>query len=151
MQLRAIVIDDDEACRLLLVQMLKRRGYEVFSLPSPEACPVFKDSECTCPKDAACGDFLLTDNQMPGITGLEFVARQVQAGCKGDVSNKAVLSGTWSQEELWQAQQLGCKVFDKPYRTGEIEAWLDAREKLIPEDRRLLDAETFTVVGRDKP
>ncbi|OEU54179.1 MAG: hypothetical protein BA871_08120 [Desulfuromonadales bacterium C00003096] len=55
------------------------------------------------------------------------------------VGNKAMLSGTWSQEELRKAQGLGCKVFNKPYRAEEIEVWLDAQEKFIPNDRRLVD------------
>ncbi len=147
MQLRAIVIDDDEACRFLLTQILKNRGYEVVSFPNPGACPLFKNSECSCPADIACGDFLLTDNRMPGISGLEFIDRQVKGGCKGKVANKAVLSGTWSQEELCQAQQLGCKVFEKPYRSEEIETWLEVQEKLIPADRKLLASEALAVGG----
>lgn len=78
MQLRAIVIDDDESCRLLLAQVLEQRGYEVICLPDPAACPLFNNSVCSCPEDAACGCFLLTANQMPGMTGLEFSARQMQ-------------------------------------------------------------------------
>lgn len=139
MQLRAIVIDDDDACRSLLALMLRQRGYEVICLPDPTACPLYEDSECSCPREEVCGDFLLTDNQMPGMSGLELVARQVQAGCKARVSNKAVLSGTWSQDELLKAQELGCKVFDKPYRSEDIEAWLDAQEKNITSGRKLVD------------
>jgi CheY-like chemotaxis protein len=139
MQLRAIVIDDDEACRSLLAQVLRQRGYEVICLPDPTACPLYENSACSCPEEAVCGDFLLTDNRMPGMSGLELIARQVQGGCKGNVGNKAVLSGTWSGGELQQAQMLGCKVFDKPYQTEEIENWLDAQEKVIPANRKLID------------
>ena len=96
MHLRAIVIDDDEACRSLLAQVLRQRGYEVICLPDPTACPLYENSACSCPEEAVCGDFLLTDNRMPGMSGLELIARQVQGGCKGNVGNKAVLSGTWS-------------------------------------------------------
>lgn len=139
MQLRAIVIDDDEACRSLLALMLQLRGYEVISLPDPTACPLYIDSTCSCPNDAVCGDFLLTDNQMPGMSGLDLIARQTDGGCKGNVRNKAVLSGTWNQEELRKAQQLGCKVFDKPYQRKAIDSWLDAQEKVVPGNRKLVD------------
>ena len=138
MQLRSIVIDDDDACRELLALLLRRRGYEVISLPDPTACPLYEDAECSCPQEEVCGDFLLTDNRMPGMSGLELIARQIRGGCKGMVGNKAVLSGTWSQEELQKAQRLGCKVFYKPYRVEEIKVWLDAQEKFIPNDRRLV-------------
>ncbi|OEU60490.1 MAG: hypothetical protein BA870_00320 [Desulfuromonadales bacterium C00003094] len=139
MQLRAIVIDDDEACRTLLALRLRQRGYEVICLPGPTACPLYKDAECSCPQDEVCGDFLLTDNRMPDMSGLELIERQTKGGCKGMVGQKAVLSGTWSQEDLRKAQGLGCMVFDKPYHAEAIETWLDAREKFIPSDRRLVD------------
>lgn len=137
-KVRAIIIDDDASCRALLELLLKQRGYEVISLSDPTACPLYASSGCSCPQDQACGDFLLTDNQMPHMTGIEFVERQTQRGCKGIVGNKAVLSGTWNDEELAQAERLGCKVFDKPYNFKDIMDWLDEREKLILPGRKLV-------------
>jgi CheY-like chemotaxis protein len=138
MQPRAIIIDDDAACRELLTILLKQRGYEVISLSDPTVCPLYEGPECTCPRDQACGDFLLTDNQMPGMTGLDFVKRQTKRGCKGIIGNKAILSGSWNHEELEQAEQLGCRVFDKPFNLGDIEGWLDEREKEIRPGRQLV-------------
>lgn len=139
MQLRAIVIDDNEACRSLLEMILSSRGYNVICLPDPTACLLYENLQCSCPPDAVCGDFLLTDNQMPYMSGLELIARQARGGCKGLMRNKAIFSGTWCQDELQKARQLGCKIFSKPYRREEIESWLDAQEKDIPSDRKLVD------------
>lgn len=139
MKFRAIVIDDDQSCRSLLAMFLRQRGYEVICLPDPTACPLFEDEDCTCLQEEVCGDFLLSDNRMPGMTGLEFIDRQVRGGCKGVVGNKALLSGSWQPAELEEAERLGCQVFDKPYRTHEIAAWLDRRERFIPADRKLVD------------
>lgn len=135
---RAIVIDDDASCRSLLETLLKHKGYEVISLEEPMACPLYADPFCTCPHEHACGDFLLTDNRMPRMTGLEFVERQSRGGCKGVVVNKAVLSANWSEEDLATARRLGCRVFAKPYNLREISAWLDEREKTIPPGRKLV-------------
>lgn len=135
---RAIIIDDDASCRALLEVLLKQRGYEVISLSDPTACPLYAGSQCSCPQDHACGDFLLTDNRMPRMTGIEFVERQSQRGCKGIVGNKAILSGTWAEDELAHAERLGCQVFDKPYNFREIMAWLDEREKQILPGRKLV-------------
>ncbi len=136
-RIRAIIIDDDPACRDLLKLLLEQKDYEVISLSNPTACPLFNDAECICIQDRPCGDFLLTDNQMPHMTGLEFVKRQIDRGCKGIVGNKAVLSGTWLDIDLAEAERIGCKVFSKPYKIDRILAWLKEREKNIQPGRKL--------------
>ncbi len=138
MKPRAIVIEDDDACRALVTQLLEQKGYEVLSFSDPTVCPVYSDPEAPCPHEDACGDFLLTDNQMPNMTGLDFVESQCRRGCKGMVRNKAVLSGTWRPEELEKAEQLGCKVFRKPFNIKAISEWLDEQLKTIPPDRKLV-------------
>ncbi len=99
MRPRIIVFEDDEASRNLLTLVLERRGYEVISSPDPTLCPIYSNLGESCPHEDACGDFLLTDNRMPRMTGIDFVEVQSQRGCKGIVKNKAVISGTWSPEE----------------------------------------------------
>ena len=143
MKLRAIVIDDDRSCRQLLSMVLERKGYEVISLSDPSACPLYMDLECTCPHDQACGDFLITDNRMPRMTGLEFVEHQSRRGCKGIVGNKLVISGTWTPTEIEKAEQLGCKILRKPYKLNQLFAWIEERKKLIPMGRRLTRLEEF--------
>ncbi len=138
MKYRVIVIEDDASCRMLLTAILEQRGYEVLSFSDPCACPLYVDPQCECLHEHACGDFLVTDNRMPKMTGLEFVDRQENRGCKGIIHNKAVISATWNTEELSKAESLGCKVFSKPYDLAQIEQWLDEREKEIPRDRKLV-------------
>jgi CheY-like chemotaxis protein len=135
---RAIIIEDSPSCRALLEMLLEQRGYEVISLADPMAGPLFGCPQCTCPRGYVCGDFLLTDNRMPGMTGLEFVERQTNGGCRGIVANKAVFSGSWDEEDLAKVSRLGCRVFDKPFNLNEISAWLDEREKDIPPERKLV-------------
>lgn len=139
MKPRAIVFEDDDTLRDLLSKMLHKRGYVVISAGSPMGCPVYEDLTALCPHEFACGDFLITDNHMPAMTGLEFVQAQEQRGCKGVVHNKAVMSACWTESELNLANYLGCKVFNKPFSIAEINSWLDEREKRIPHDRKLDD------------
>lgn len=142
MRPRIIVLENDEEARKLLGLLLQRRGYEIVSAAEPSLCPLYTDLGAPCSHEFPCGDFLLTDNRMPRMTGLEFIARQGERGCKGVVHNKAVISGTWTNLELQTASQLGCKVFTKPYQLADILAWLSERQKRIPPDRKLsnLDA-----------
>lgn len=139
MRPRAIVFEDDDALRELLLYILHKRNYEVISASSPMGCPIYEDLSVLCPHEFACGDFLITDNHMPAMTGLEFVQAQEQRGCKGIVHNKAVMSACWTDNELTLANCLGCKVFKKPFNIAEINMWLDEREKRIPLGRKLDD------------
>ena len=137
MELRIIVIEDDDAIRQSLTLLLRKNGYEVISASDPTICPIYSTLDESCPHEDACGDFLLTDNQMPNMTGLEFIETQSQRECKGIVGNKAVMSGSWSSEEREKAEKLGCKIFTKPFRIEEIIEWLDERKILISPDRKL--------------
>ena len=77
-----------------------------------------------CPMETPCYNVLLTDNQMPGMTGLEFLEQQRRCGCKIPDHRKAIISGTWTKENLDKAAQLGCQVFHKPYQYDQISHWL---------------------------
>jgi len=139
MQLRIIVLEDDPSTRKLLTGALSRLGHQVISAAEPLICPLYTDIEARCTHEHACGDILLSDNRMPRMTGLEFVARQCVRGCKGVVHNKAVVSGSWRADELAEAERLGCKVFSKPYRLADILDWIDERGQSILPDRKLAD------------
>lgn len=135
---RVIVLEDDDAIRKLFTLMLEDWGFEVVSASDATLCPLFAALNECCPHEDACGDFLLADNRMPNMTGLELIERQSQRGCKGTVKNKAVFSAAWNQEELDKAEALGCKIFSKPYSFTDVYEWLNERKKNIPYDRKLL-------------
>jgi CheY-like chemotaxis protein len=68
---------------------------------------------------------------MPNMSGLEFIEHQKSMGCK--ITNLAVMSGRWTDEEREHAKRLGCHTFNKPFKIDEIKKWLDACEsKLDP-------------------
>jgi CheY-like chemotaxis protein len=138
MGFRTIILDDDENSRESLSILLRRRNHEVHSFADPTLCPLFEDPECCCPRDHACGDFLITDNKMPGMSGLDFVQRQIARQCRGVVKNKAILSGSWTGEERKLAKRLGCKLFTKPLVLEEFWDWLGGRERCIPPGRKLI-------------
>ncbi len=148
MRPRAIIFEDDDTLRELLSHILHKRGYEVISASSPMGCPIYEDLSALCPHEFACGDFLITDNHMPAMTGLEFVQAQEQRGCKGVVHNKAIMSACWADNELKLANYLGCKVFKKPFTIAEINNWLNERETRISLDRKLDDLDFLNGTGQ---
>lgn len=124
-KLKVIVFDDDPFNLESISLLVKRLGHEVLSFTTPVMCPFYSDDfpECTC--DSPCADILITDNDMPKMTGLEFIRRQTVMGCKGVAKNKAILSGAWSEEDLRLADSLGCKILYKPIDPRELVEWIE--------------------------
>lgn len=145
MKLRAVVFDAVESVRELLAVALRDRGYEVLSFAEPTNCPLYPDpdNQCSCTQEYPCGDLLIIDQNMPGMTGLEFIERQEARGCKGVIQNKALLAQSLSPVELARARELGCQVFYKPFRFRDFSQWLDSREEQISSDRRLAETSPF--------
>ena len=71
------------------------------------------------------------------MPGLEFIENQKRNGCK--VQNVAVMSGSWTDEELEHAKRLGCHTFNKPCKIYEIKKWLDACENKFDPNNKLSD------------
>ena len=82
-----------------------------------------------------CADIIITDIDMPKITGLDFIENQLKRGCK--VRNLATMSGSWSDSQMKRAAELGCKAFTKPFDINELMSWLNHCEKSIDPARRL--------------
>ncbi len=137
MRIRAIVLDDDDVIRSLIYDLLKSRGYEAYATYEPYFCPIYLNSECSCPVEHFCTTIIITDINMPGMTGLEFIEHQKRNGCK--VQNIAMMSGKWSYEELEHAKRLGCHIFKKPFKIDEIKKWLDDCEKKLDPNSKLSD------------
>ncbi len=88
--------------------VLSEMGYEVLGSSAPFSCPVFLDSKCSCPVDTPCTNIIITDINMPDMTGIEFIENQKIKGCR--VQNIAVMSGRWTEEGRQRAKRLGCHI-----------------------------------------
>ena len=134
---RVVVIDDENLIRDLFYDILKMRGYEVYTSPEPLICPIYLDCGCPCPGEHFCTDIIITDINMANMTGLEFIEHQKSNGCK--VQNIAVMSGSWTCEEIKHAKSLDCHMFQKPFKIDEIEKWLNECEKKLDHNSKLSD------------
>lgn len=121
--LRVFLLDDSEELRMVLSALLEHHGYEVLSFSSPAICPLQLRPACRCEKDEACADVILTDLDMPGMDGLQFIENQRSKNCK--CQHVAVMSGSLSDEDVSRAEELGCRVFEKPFAMQALFHWLD--------------------------
>jgi len=126
---RVHVFDDDSTNLTLFKTFLASMGYEVLTFDGPVVCPVYRDNRCIGSKP--CADIILTDHQMPKMTGLEMLLQQEQMGCQINIKNKALMSGDSSVKSDERLIKLGCSFFSKPFKFQEISDWLEACKKRI--------------------
>ncbi|MCK4839569.1 MAG: response regulator [Desulfobulbaceae bacterium] len=130
-KLRVTIFDDDNNNLELLQLLLSRRDYEVLTFNGPVVCPVYQGQSNACSNGKTCADIIITDYQMPKMTGIEMLLQQVQNGCKIDRRNKAVMSADPDSIKREMLEETGCTLFSKPFPFDELFAWLDECEKRI--------------------
>ena len=119
----AIVIDDDPFFCNMLTDILKELSLKVVSYSSPEAF-FSEQSSNDSPLALRCPEFILTDNQMPGMTGLDFLIQIKEMGCTLPAQRIAIISGRWDVINMEKAEALGCQIFDKYNSPEKIQAWI---------------------------
>jgi hypothetical protein len=134
MRPRAFIFDPDNAYRYRIWEVLDIRGYEVFTSPVSGLCVKNLHPHDRCEKNHGCADIIFSDLKIPGDFALRAVEGQINRGCK--CKHFALLNGDWSNEDLNKADQLNCKVFEKPF-TKKLLDWLDIIEKEMNAIRKL--------------
>ncbi len=119
---RIILFDDDPNIREPLEIGLKHKGYEVFIYQDPSLCSLQHSHDCQCKENERCADIVITDIDMPNVSGLDFIDDQVRKGCK--IENIAIMSGAWSELDLQRTKDLGCSVFEKPFTLSILIEWI---------------------------
>ncbi len=132
---RVILIDDNEEIRSVLSKILAARRYEVFAFSNPAICPLQIVPECRCNANQTCTDIIVSDIDMPNMTGLDFIENQKKKNCKCE--HIVLMSCNWAEQDLLRAQELGCKTFPKPFPFQEFYEWLDEVERSIESTREL--------------
>lgn len=122
--MRALVIDDDVYCLDITSEYFRYKGFDVTAQLRP-TCPAMEQGAEICPVGQPHFDIIISDNRMPGMTGLEFFALLEQKKCRIPASHKALLSGDLTQEEFSKAVECGYKVFRKPCPLELLDRWLD--------------------------
>ena len=121
--MRILIVDDEESIRDSLNIYLTERGHDVLTLEHPSRCD--GESNRLCHGHETCADVLIIDQWMPEMTGIEYLARRHDWGCRALGQRKALISANLSEQQRLQALELGCTVFAKPVSLEQIENWLE--------------------------
>jgi DNA-binding response OmpR family regulator len=135
MRRRAVIFDDDKFLRFYLWQFFDLRGYEVFTFPEPDLCPLHVVQGCPCCAGTCCADLIISDLGMMQKNGIDYIEALVKKGCKQ--RHFALMSGNFSQTDLVRAAQMGCALFSKPLQMEVLKSWVEAVEESIVPQRQL--------------
>jgi len=128
---RAIVCDDEQSILAVFRTVLEKMGYEVLTATTPMTCAYYREYADSCPQHNRCSDILITDYDMPGMTGLEMLETQHQRGCKLTSKNKALITAREDPKLKERTELIGCQFISKPMRIAAITAWVKECEKRI--------------------
>lgn len=137
MRRRAVIFDDDYLIRFTLWDLFDRRGYEVFTFPEPDLCPLHAVLQCPCPVGTSCSDLIISDVNMHASNGIDYIQQLIEKGCRQ--RHFALMSGNFSERDMTRGSELGCKLFTKPLDLEQVKDWVAEVERLIPGERLLFD------------
>jgi CheY-like chemotaxis protein len=150
--MRILIFEDDNNTRKLLDTFLMSKGYEVLSFSSPITCELLTQKKCACPRQHACADAMITDMNMPGMSGLELVRFQMERACHAPPQNKAVISAALTPAQEQEFRTLGCRCFRKPFKLSDLLDWVRSCEANIPKERELEPIEElWKTAARQQP
>ena len=109
------IVDDDESFRRAMTDLIRSLGYSVASFASGEE---FLQSDRV--RDTAC---LITDVQMPGISGLDLQGALLASGSRVPIIFVAADPGSKARGHALASGALA--FFTKPFREEELIALLD--------------------------
>lgn len=128
-KLKVIVFEDDPVISKLFKDLFVFQCHDVLSFTEPTVCPLFKKTECDCPKDSPCADVLIADMEMRCMSGLDLFKNQRTYGCKALGENKLLLGERLTTEQKNAVDEIGCRFIKKPFNAYEIVKWLEGCAK----------------------
>ena len=110
---RIYLIDDEPTARFLLRTLLEYQGYECLETDQGTSVLTFL-------QEGNVVDLIITDNQMPSMTGLEFL-KSLQKSLKHPPPPVIIYTGQLNEEVKRCALEYGAyAVLSKPYTFPEI-------------------------------
>ena len=124
--MRIVLIDDEEGILQLLSRTLRQKGYEVETYRSADERLAAVRDGCPC---TACPDVILTDIDMPGTNGVDYLNLLHSRNCA--CRRIAVMTGSALEDtRLREIEKGGIKLFRKPFSVAEFLGWLAVTDRM---------------------
>jgi diguanylate cyclase (GGDEF)-like protein/PAS domain S-box-containing protein len=121
--MRALVVEDNQGIRQVIVELLERRGYVVSAFPDAES------AWAACENDLF--PFMVIDWGLPGIDGLE-LCRMLRARPNGDRGNVIILTARTDDEFLDELLNSGASDYlSKPFKHELLSARIAFAERQL--------------------
>lgn len=124
MSQKILIIDDDVLCLDIADSYFQDKGFETTICLRPQ-CLLLDSDLKNCPQKTSCYDYVLTDNEMPGLNGIDFLELLERRGCKISKRRKAIISGSVNPVLIDRAEKIGVHVFQKPTPLRKLDEWVD--------------------------
>ena len=114
MKKRILIADDEAALLKTMAFTLKRKGYEAVTFADGKSA---YNAIMIASKNGKFFDLIITDIQMPGLSGLELIRKIREAGIKAPI---LAITGFGNKQMVVDLMQAGCNDFlDKPFSMNE--------------------------------
>lgn len=121
---KALVFDDD----ILILETVEAyfgiKQIKTFPHLYP-TCPMIERGVATCPLTTPIYSLILSDNDMPRQTGIDFFEELQRRGCKIPNHRKALMTGFLPRKDYERARSLGLRVLKKTCSFAVLDLWLD--------------------------
>ena len=128
--LKVVVIESDPDLRLLLAKALEQQGHVVVAYENALVAPI-GSSHCPCGNLPNCPDVIISDLDLPGMSGTAFIERLSHQQCR--CRNIALVTGSGIDPDSMQKMyRCNARVFLKPFRLAELANWFQTCQQTRP-------------------
>ena len=127
--MKAVLVDEEDLVRRFMGSVLECFGVDVHVFVDPTECLQHWRRHSGDVQNRSWADIVVTDVRMPRMSGLDFAKELISGGFEPE--RIAVMSGSWTDQDVKRLRALGCARFAKPIDLSEFKEWLNGTKMAL--------------------